>query len=286
MMKSPAFKTLVFPELPQFSYQTAPLYLEPMLGSGERLAIVGVVVGENEFLVEKLVTQETAQALYGKQGKNLIGFADLIIADLNNYLLNADIKDWQPCFDGVEIGKLQATFADHAKHALAQIAQLHASLCRLPALIALEDDDAEEEKKDTTLAAWVKQVQAQLIAGKPHLAHCFNVRETLSQGDTVQLHYAYQQTAANIGLISPSSLKSRVDDAKIKLWNLDHLPGHYQDKRLILGIPHTDDPVMADNRVKEKVLSKIDALADEAKKSGIRTMTAYNAKEAAENLAA
>lgn len=157
---------------------------------------------------------------------------------------------------------------------------LHASLCKLPALMALDEDDVEPNGKDNTLSAWIKQVQNKAIASFPDWQGCFNVAETLADGDKVTLHFARESLAVNIGLITPNKLTPRANDVKIKLWNLEHLPSHYQNRRLVLGVPRDDAPEMADHKVKDRVLSKIDALFTEAKNSNIALQTAYDADAA------
>ena len=103
-MKSQVFSGLKFPEFPKNHYRTAPIYIEPMIGSGERLTVVGIVIGESEFLAEKLILPTVAESLYGKQGQNLLGFADMIIADFNHHMQRESIETWTPCMDGVDLG--------------------------------------------------------------------------------------------------------------------------------------------------------------------------------------
>jgi len=270
-----------FPPLPAYQYATAPIYLEPMIGSGERITIIGAVSRKNDNLVGKLILPEIAEALYGKQSKNILGFADLIIQDLENHLKQAELASWVPCLEGITIGKISLARADNARHALAQIALLHASFCKISALMALDDETEETPSKDNTMSAWIKQVQRQALIQTPDWQHCFNIKETLAQGDQVTLHFTQKDFAANIGLITPINLAPRINDAKIKLWNLDHLPEQYQQKRLILGIPREDAPEMAEQRVKDKVFSKIKALQEEALRGRIDVKTAHTAEEAA-----
>jgi len=287
MMKSQAFNSLHFPALPAHQYLTAPIYIEPMIGSGERLTIAGAVSNKKETLIEKLILPDLAEAMYGKQGKNILGLADLIIQDLQEHLKTGNLPDWQPCFEGAYLGTVSNARADNPRHALSQIARLHSSLCKLSALKALDEDEPEEPiMKDNTLSAWVKQVQQLAATRSPDWRPCFNIKENLAQGDLVTLHFAYDTFAANIGLITPVQLSSRINDAKIKLWNLDHLPKTYREKRLILGIPREDAPEMADDRVKNKVLGKIEALQEEAQRCSIDVKTAHTAQAAAQLLAA
>lgn len=286
MMKSQVFSSLKFPELPKNTYQTAPIYLEPMRGGGEWITVVGVVIGQHETLVSRLISSSTAEAMYGNQGKNLMGFADMIVNDITHHLQHADFSQWKPCFSGVKLGPMSTGYADNPKRALAQIAMFYASLCTLPALMALEEDEVEPSGKDNTLLAWVKQVQSQAMAHYPDWQGYFNVKENLADGDRVTLHFVRESLAVNIGLITPERLNTRINDAKIKLWNLEHLPDYYQDRRLILGIPREDAPEMADHRVKDKVLGKIDALCAEAERSRIAVKTAISAYEASTLLVA
>lgn len=287
-MNSLAFDHSLFPQLPIGRYYSAPIYLEPMAGSGERLTVAGVVVGDDGFLVDRLISSDTAKAMYGNQGKAFLGLADLLIANLRDYLQaeNSRLEDWLPCLSGVSLGAITPAYADNLRHALAQVAQLHASLCRLPALMALEEDEQEHGGNDNALKAWVKQVQAQTVANHPDLQSFFNIKQTLAHGDSIILHFARLPMAANIGLITPVNLNQHVNDAKIKLWNLDHLPNQYTEKRLVLGMPREDAPEMADPRVRDKVRDKINALGEQAQKSRIHLVTAYSALEAANRMAA
>lgn len=286
-MKSLAFNHLTFPKRPKNNYLTAPIYLEPMRGSGERITVVGVVVGLQEFLVERLISSEIAEAMYGKQAGALLGFADMIVSDLTAHLSHSEVLSWKPCMAGVEMGSLQESYADNPRHALSHVAMLHASLCKLPALMALEEDENDEPAdKDNTLLSWVKQVQNQAICNAPDWKTYFNVKEFLADGDSITLHFARKNLAVNIGLITPSRLAPRINDAKIKLWNLDHLPSQYNDRRLLLGIPRDDAPEMANHKIKEAVQGKIAALYTEAKNNNITVQTAYTAQQAVELLAA
>lgn len=280
MMRFPAFKGLKFPELPKNTYRSAPIYLEPMIGSGEWITVVGVAAGVNEYLAERLISPDTAEAMYGKQGENLLGFADMIVSDLMRHLSQADITDWAPCIDGVKMGPLREARADDLRHALTQVAFAHASLCKFSALKALDEDEPENNGRDNTLSAWVKLVQDKAIAYFPDIDGHFNVQETLADGDKITLHFARNELAVNIGLITTSRLNPRANDTKIKLWNLEHLPDRYREKRLVLGIPRDDAPDLADIKVRDKVQSKIEALIKEAENSRITLQTAYDADQA------
>jgi len=129
-----------FPALPTRSYSSAPIYFEPMLGSGERITVAGVVVNEQEVLVKRLISPEISEALYGKQGRNFINLIDHALLSINTQVIQSrSLNGLLAPISGIQIGHVATVYADDANHALAQIASLHASLCKLTALTSLDE---------------------------------------------------------------------------------------------------------------------------------------------------
>jgi hypothetical protein len=273
-----------FPALPARSYSSAPIYFEPMLGSGERITVAGVVINEQEVLVTRLISPEIAEALYGKQGRNFINLIDRALLSINTQIIQShSLKGLLAPISGIQIGDATIVYADDVHHALAQIASLHASLCKLSALTALDEEESIITT-DNTLKAWIKQVQHRVLADRPELAHCFNIKI----GDGFSIHFANQEIVVNFGLISPIRLKARIDDAIVKLWHLEHLPDTFANRQriLYLGVPREDSPDMADNRVKDNINHRIESLHNQAEKSGISVNTAHSADDIAKMLIA
>ncbi len=78
-MNFPAFD---FPPGPGHEFRGAPVYLEPMMGSGERLAIAAAVTGQSMYAVEGLVRPETAECLYGAKAPAFLGLVEAITRSL------------------------------------------------------------------------------------------------------------------------------------------------------------------------------------------------------------
>jgi hypothetical protein len=286
-MKSSLLSSLSFPALPVGYYSTAPIYFEPMRGGGERLTVAGIVKNKNESLVKRLISPEIAQALYGtKQGNSFIALIDMALSQLNQQsLADIDLNDVKFPVDGMEVGNVIDTYADNANHALQQIATLHASLCKLSALSALDDDDNVLLNTDNSLDAWIKQIRNETLSIYPKFGNCFNKKILIAKGDEAKFDFVNESTVINFGLIIPSSLSKRVNNAKMKLWNLEHLPKEYQTRKLILGTSSNDSPDMADSVVRNKVNDSIESLQEQAERSHIAIEMGCNASSVSKMLA-
>lgn len=282
-MSFPAFD---FPARPGHEFHGAPVYLEPMMGSGERLAIAAAVTGQSLYAVQGLVRPETAECLYGAKAPAFLGLVETITRSLREHLeQHRALSEWAPPMLGVTLGEVRPIRGHNAAQALAAVAQLHASLCYLPALASTEDEPTES-RTDTTLTAWVRDVQERAASRLPPGALEFNVRVPIAPGDVVIVPLVRQRRATFIGLISPVQLTQRVRDAKYKLWNLHLLAQQFDQRELLLGVPSPDAPDLADQKTRERVFGRIDALKTEAGQSNIRIHTAETADQAAELLAA
>lgn len=285
-MKSSLLNSLSFPTLPTECYLSAPIYFEPMRGSGEWLTVAGIVKGNNESLVERLISPEVAEALYGKQARNFIALIDMALHKISQQLTDTDLSNIYFPMDGIKLGKICNTYADNARHALTQVATLHASLCKLSALSALDEDDNNAlPSADNTLNAWIAKIKNETLITHPQLANCFNVTIAIARGDKTKFNFVHDGTVINFGLITPLHLLEKVNNAKIKLWNLEHLPEENSIRKLILGIPNNDSPDMADNRVQIKVSNCIESLQEQAAKSRIKVETGYDAPSISKMLA-
>ncbi len=273
---------LHFPALPANAYEAAPIFMEPMRGSGEFFAVCGVATRQGERSVTSLIRRETIDCLYGSKAPQFIGIVEIVIKSINRHLdASLPLSSWDAPIDGVKLGEIRTVRADNANHAVANIATLHASLSRLPAMNSDEDDESATPPTENTMRAWVDQIQGHVLASNALAANWFNHKIEIAQGDKALFHFVHGSRAANIGLMTPVSFGSRANDAKVKLWNLEHLSSEYSDKKMIIGIPRDDAPDMADSKVRDKLHGKISALQEEAAKGDVTLFQVFSAQEAA-----
>lgn len=275
--------SLSFPGKPQNDYVGAAIYLEPMVGSGERIAVCAVAAGNDGVEVLPLIRPEVVRCLYGDKSESFSGLVNLIVESLLKLKNEQWLKEWVAPFDGVHMGAARKIVADNKRQAIASIAKLHASLAYLP---ALNDDDCDSESAEGSLKAWVSEIKSNVIATSPFLAGNFNRKIQLSKGDEVKFMFADQNNAIETALLLPVGLAGKMNTAKVRLWNMSHLPDQYVNKRLILGVAHPDSPDMADKIVRERLNDRVNALLEQAYKDKITLKTVFTHQEAANEIVA
>jgi len=73
-----------FPDLPPLSGQWTPVYMEPVIGSGERITVFIKVSTEEDLLIKRVISTEKLIAMYGKEAWKLNNIIKMIEDDLLN----------------------------------------------------------------------------------------------------------------------------------------------------------------------------------------------------------
>jgi hypothetical protein len=275
---------LKFPAEPCGSYWTAPIYLEPIMGSGERIAIAVCAAGNGESRVENVLRWDTLECLYGAKSDQFNGLITMVTSSLKTHLdTGGAVESWAPPIRGVSVGIATITRADNIAHAISLTVRQHASLGYL-ASIADEDEEIQQNRKDSVLKSWVENIRAVAISQNPFLTSCFNVSIPLDKGDNARFGFIRQGYAAQFGMMSTQSSQhaNRCKDAKVKLWDLQNL--EIEKRELILAVPREDDPWMADKKVSKRIHNTLESLVAAAQKSRMSVIPMNSATEAANHL--
>ena len=86
----------------------APLFIEPVVGSGERLCIGVAVANQNEFLVVPVAALDRLACLYGQEAGAILFASELATKALTEHLARgglASLADWLPPLEGVFMGQ-------------------------------------------------------------------------------------------------------------------------------------------------------------------------------------
>lgn len=144
-MKTPSlFDSFNLSDFTEKRYLSAPVYFEPMRGSGELLTVAGIVQGNGELVVKSLISPKIAQNIFGKKGGNFIALINMVISQLKKDLDGEKTLDkFSFKMDSAKIGAVTEVYADDARHALKQVAMLHASLCDISTLHDLLENRKE-----------------------------------------------------------------------------------------------------------------------------------------------
>lgn len=114
-----------FPRAPPYRGQWAPVYMEPIMGSGERITVGIVVVSDVEgglglFACRMVLDPQKLEVLWGEAGQGFVNMAQFAVDDLTDYLSGGILEDdgvsrlkaWRPALSGVELGEIRP-FAAH-----------------------------------------------------------------------------------------------------------------------------------------------------------------------------
>lgn len=282
-MNSQAFNPDVFPAIPAHRFLTAPIFMEPIIGSGERLCVLAAAHGPEGSVVAPLIAPEVAECLYGDQADSLLGFMRIARESLQQHFeQGCPIGDWSPPFSGLSVGAALEAYADSPAMAARGVARMHASLCHLSAL----GGAAEREKpaRDDALKHWIEQAQDAAKHQNPLLLNRLNQSVELIGKDPIRVQYATETKALCLSLLSPAKLANRTNDARLKLWSLSRLPTQYRRRQLVLGVPRDDAIEMAEPKVREKIHQRINAFRAQTADMAVDVMAVYTAEEAGQRI--
>lgn len=122
----------VFPSSPELNFLGAPLMLEPIAGSGERITVAIAVSGEIGNHVVQILSQDQARCLVGGQADTLLGFARLGVESLRRHLDDGgSLAAWRPPSAGLFLGDLRQGYGTDLQSATRMLARDHAFLCAM-----------------------------------------------------------------------------------------------------------------------------------------------------------
>lgn len=123
-----------FPQLPTYQARWAPIYWEPIMGSGERLtAIIGATGDDGATNVIQSIRSDTLPCMYGAQARNVQGLLDLVLKSFQNHLATyRQFSGWKPPLGGFYLGPIYEarsnTLQGVFRQAMVRMARVHASL--------------------------------------------------------------------------------------------------------------------------------------------------------------
>lgn len=211
-----------------------PLFIEPVVGSGERLCIgVAITFDERQELV-LLPTIKRLSRVYGPAAKSLQFAVILAKQSLEAELKTAGIlglSNWRSPVEGIVVGKRRVTsaktFEDCVRIAFSQCS----SLFEVPE--ASEDAKAKvigRRFARLTVSRLEKAVADEVIKQRPALHASFSQWCHVSPGvRATRVGFVSSNLVANFGILIPTNLQSLVDSAKARLLDLERLRGEKKD---------------------------------------------------------
>ena len=282
----------------------APVYLEPIMGSGERLTIGLAVVSDDTYTVLSANKLSRFQCLYGKSGADVEFLAeaalDALRLDISERGLDA-LTEPHPPVAGLHIGEIR----EGAGTTVDAIAL--AWLPGLSSLVSASDQFASiskpvgahthEEAALPTRDQLPKRVAEEVIALRPGLVDFFRTElrpdghaRKITKGHKVTIDYVGAKIVANFCTLYGYKPSQAARDIKHRLWDLKvdrdgsgKLPGFYRDHELLVFRPANDDPNYTDKQL-ENVSEALEELKSQADQEDIRLRPLVSVKDIAKHI--
>lgn len=268
--------------------QWMPIYIEPMVGSGERICIGVATVNDDGFLVVPVVALDRLECLYGKEVEAVLLAADFVTNDLRNALAKdgaAALGNWNPPMEGAYCGRIVygagASLEEIARTGL----MMCASLVERLADIEGESHSTSDRISGNRLELLVKE---RVLSVRPGLEQMFSRQRKLGVNvRPVTIGFVGNVIAANFGVLIPPSLSSDVKDIKAKLWDIAQLREDFGQSSLVASTvtrfemlvyrPTNHAPEYSDRQIRSinEAMNELEAEADK-KQIRCRPFTAHD----------
>lgn len=200
-----------------------PLYIEPMVGSGERICI-GVATANNAgFLVVPVVALSRLECMYGKEAESILFAADFTTSSLREALSRngvAALRNWIPPMEGIYSGRI----TNGAGASLEEIARTGLTTCASLVERIAEADDMISTSDRISGNRLEQLIKDSVLAARPGLEQMFGKQRKLGEHiRPTTIGFVGNVIAANFGVLMPQQLSGNVKDIKSKLWDLAQL---------------------------------------------------------------
>jgi hypothetical protein len=277
-----------FPPVPRFSAYWAPIYLEPMLGSGERLtAVVACLSEDGQLGVELAVRARVLKCMYGDHGERVLGMAKLVRDSLQEHLaLGGAFDTWLSPSPSCHLGPVRIALGDNVESILTKAAKLTASTSGV-------ELDVEEAPETTgagpDVDTWLEHIRDVVAARNQSLVSRFNCDFKSSPGAmATRIGFLGDRIAANFDALVPgSNFSGKRSRSKARLLDLLILRDMdlfvRQSYELMLWVPQRGSPAFSERAV-DHAYGALLELEEFGDKHMLRVQGLHTANQAAERL--
>lgn len=273
------------PSLPLLNGKWVSVYLEPILGSGERLTIIVAAVSSNgDILVKPAIRKEVVEAMYGLRSSSFNNMVDLISNSLKTHLQNGgDLTEWLPPISGITVSSPRDAASSTTTGILRQAVSLSSSLS---SLLDENVDVDKKVKKSWEPDRWSTQLIDAVLRVDAKRECFFNRQFTFSDGHRpARIFYLSDRAAINTGKLLPSNLNEFVKDGKAKISDLSMIKKHgdffdHQYHQMLVFRPADDNPAYSEKNIRS-IKSAYLALQDLANTYEVTITPVHSVEQAA-----
>ncbi|ELN4741056.1 hypothetical protein RZ737_004862 [Escherichia coli] len=116
-----------FPPLPEYVASWQAIYMEPVMGSGERVAVAVIAFDADGCEVLVTLSESRLQALFGEQADGMATMIGMVAGAAQKHGQAGHLLNFKPPLGGVIIGELREAMGDDRADVLQQTASLSSS---------------------------------------------------------------------------------------------------------------------------------------------------------------
>lgn len=240
----------MFPDSGRSAASWAPVYIEPMIGSGERLTACVVVVGDSgAFSVDVAIRAKALKCMYGDQAEVLVALIDLLQLSLQDHLaLGGGLADWISPLKSSFLGPIRPAVGGDITEVSLRAMTLVASLSEVFEVGSAPVPESAGSSPDVD--RWLQQIRASVRDKAERLDVRFNGEVFIKPGASpTKIGYLGDRIAANFDTLVPGpNLSNRRIRAKARLVDLQILRDQVDriaprtSYELMLWVPEKNSP--------------------------------------------
>lgn len=267
-----------------YSMNWAPVLMEPILGSGERIAIA--IVGrlaDGTARVLPLLNDTFLSRVARAEAGEVREVVHMVMESLAVHIdHSASLSDWSPPLEGVFLGEVREAYSD----------DLEETLSRASSFVSFFHSPFEQQKgtiANISRAAWNREVISILLGQRQELRRNLDVEVRLGKMDVHPVRFTFfnQEYAALTFPFNASGLKQKVEAARAILWELlllEDSPSYIfkpKHRELIAGSLLEKSDQGAD-----LVAEAIEEIESEADRRGVQVVRVDSSLQAADRILA
>lgn len=266
----------------------APVFLEPIMGSAERLVVAVVAVSEDSFHLEAANALRRLECLYGKSAQTAIFAAQVAFDDLRSDLAArgiAAIRDPKPIMSGISVGEISEGEASSVKEVasswMSALSSLYSAQQVAPFEVEIPAED-QEITRGSVVDRLPGLVMDYVVDHRPGLEPFFSEevrahkeRRRRRNSHAVFIDFSGSFLVANFGTLLMNNRAQAVDKIKRRLWDLkvdrDKQKGSMiaRTHEMIVQHPAYDDPQITERQARN-IGEALDALEQQADQEDLR----------------
>lgn len=267
----------------------APILLEPIVGSYERLVVGVAVVSGGGFHVEAANALERLRCLYADNAERLIFAIQLSLEHLPGELARvgvASLPQLQTVTSNITVGEWREAegvslqrIGDDWLRALSSLHRDGADLASLALELAANDDESALSSRRTSdqlpalVFGYVEQHRMEMAQFFSQDIRRGVRRRPAARAHEVTIDFSGTRLTANFGTLRASQIGTSVGQIKRRLWDLkvdrDRASSPGRSHEMILQVPRLDDPQFT-GRQHDQIGSALQGLETQADQEELR----------------